>query len=123
MEIAKELAQILYYLGAGVAAVGAFLVYRHNSRLERPRWATMLFDKFYETEKYKEIRSTLDTYADTEAVEELVLREEDKFTDYLNFFEYVAFLKACKQLRRREVEALLGYFLECIARHERPVAS
>jgi len=61
----------------------------------------------------------LDCPADSEQINEIVIREDAKFTDYLNFFEYVAFLKDSRQLRDSEVEALFGYYLDCLNRHER----
>ena len=115
----KQVAEILYYVLAGLAALGAFLVYRRNSRLERARWATVLYEKFYESDRYKSVRALVDSPPDSDQVTQLVISEEDKFTDYLNFFEYVAFLKESKQLRGTEVTALFGYFLDCFNRHER----
>jgi len=37
----------------------------------------------------------------------LIRDESAKFTDYLNFFEFVAFLRKKKQLKFDEVNALL----------------
>ncbi len=50
---------------------------------------------------------------------EIVIREEADFTDYLNFFEFIAFLKTSKQLKSSEIEALFGYYLDCLNRHDR----
>jgi hypothetical protein len=115
----KVIVEITYHVSTIIAALGALWIYRRNSRLERARWATTLFEKFYETERYKEVRKSLDTDADSAQVSELVIKEDDKFTDYLNFFEFVAFLEESKQLRKQEVEALFGYFLDCLQRHSR----
>jgi hypothetical protein len=36
--------------------------------------------------------------------------EPEEFTDFLNFFELVAYLKKRGNLSRRDIEALLGYY-------------
>ncbi len=45
-ELAKTITQTLYYLVAALAAIGALLVYRNNSRRERARWAESLYTRF-----------------------------------------------------------------------------
>lgn len=57
--------------------------------------------------------------ANSDNANRLVIEEKAAFTDYLNFFEYVAFLKKSKQLRNRDVEALFDYYLKCLKRHDR----
>ena len=42
-----------------------------------------------------------------------------KFTDYLNFFEFIVFLKTSKQLKNSEIEVLFGYYFDCLNRHQR----
>jgi hypothetical protein len=54
-----------------------------------------------------------------DSVNEIVIREEPAFTDYLNFFEFIAFLKASRQLKDPEIEALFGCYLNCLKRHDR----
>jgi hypothetical protein len=88
--------QTVYYLAGSIAAVGtlvaaviAVCVYRKNSRLEQSRWASSFYEKFYESEKYKTIRESLDG-GDANEIGALVEKEEAEFTDYLNFFEHVA---------------------------------
>lgn len=52
----KVNAEPIYYLVAALAAMGAFWVYRGNSRLERSRWAASLYEKFYERDHLKRMR-------------------------------------------------------------------
>jgi hypothetical protein len=118
----KTVVEMAYQIVAILAALAALYLYRRNSRLERSRWATTLFEKFYENGRYKEVRSLLDNPAESSQIADIVLKDDAKFTDYLNFFEYVAFLKESKQLREQEVEVLFGYFLDCLQRHERVLA-
>lgn len=102
-------------LAAGLAAI----VYKRNSTFERAKWALSLYEKFYEETTLKYVRQKLDFPNDSDSVNEIVIREEADFTDYLNFFEFIAFLKTSKQLKSSEIEALFGYYLDCLNRHDR----
>lgn len=122
----KDRVEIVYMMAATISAVGTALaagfaafVYRRNSALERAKWASSLYEKFYEATTLKQMRDRLDYLNDTDSVNEIVIREEPAFTDYLNFFEFIAFLKTSKQLKDSEVEVLFGYYLDCLNRHDR----
>ena len=122
----KNRVEILYMMAATISAVGTALaalfaafVYRRNSALERAKWASSLYDKFYEATTLKKMRDRLDCVNDMDSVNEIVIREESTFTDYLNFFEFIAFLKTSKQLKNSEIDALFGYYLDCLKRHDR----
>ena len=121
----KELFETIYFiagtigaLGTLVAALFALGVYQSNSRLERARWASSLYEKFFEKTDLKFMRDALDCAVDSDEVNQTVMREDPRFTDYLNFFEYIAFLKDSKQLQVSEVEGLFGYYLDCLRRHQ-----
>lgn len=122
----KARVEIVYLMAATVSAVGTALaagfaacVYRRNSALERAKWASTLYEKFYEATTLKQMRDRLDCLNDVDSVNEIVIREEPAFTDYLNFFEFIAFLKKSKQLKDSEIEVLFGYYLDCLNRHDR----
>jgi hypothetical protein len=122
----KDRVEIVYMMMATVSAVGTALaagfaafVYRRNSALERAKWASGLYEKFYEATTLKQMRDRLDRLNDWDSVSEIVVREEPAFTDYLNFFEFIAFLRASRQLKDSEIEALFGYYLDCLNRHDR----
>lgn len=112
----KDAFEAAYYVLAIVAAIWAFKIYRSNSRLERARWLSTLYDKFYENDRLKEMRNLLDCPDDESQVEiGIILKQEDpRFTDYLNFFEYVTILYNSKQLSYQEVEDLFSYYLDCL---------
>ncbi len=119
------LSQIIQNFAVAVASIGALITaifaatdYRRNSKLERARWAAGLYEKFYEQTGLKKVRDSLDCQANAEQINELVLKGEADFTDYLNFFEFVAFLEYRRQLKRGEVEDLFGYYLGCLKRHD-----
>ena len=118
----KERVEIGYMIAGAISAVGTVLaagfaafVYQRNSTFERAKWASTLYEKFYEVTNLKK----LDCRNDLDSVNEIVIREEADFTDYLNFFEFIAFLKTSKQLKSSEIEALFGYYLDCLNRHDR----
>jgi uncharacterized protein YdiU (UPF0061 family) len=113
----SALATALVAVIASVSAIFAVLTYRQNANLERAKWALNLYEKFFEQESLKKIRDTLDCNAERDEVNQLVFEQKSDFTDYLNFFEFVAFLESNKQLKRKEVEALFDYYLKCLKRH------
>jgi hypothetical protein len=111
----KDAAQPLYYSVAIAAALVALWTYRENSRRERAKWMIQLYEKFYEEERYKPIREMLDCELDSSQlprVKELVDEEDASFTDYLNFFEFVAFLAETKQIEKSDVLQLFQYYLK-----------
>jgi hypothetical protein len=122
----KDRLEIIYIIMAtassvvtALAAGFAAFVYKRNSALERAKWASSLYEKFYEATTLKQMRESLDRPSGADSVNEIVIREEPAFTDYLNFFEFIAFLRTSKQLKDSEIEALFGYYLDCLNRHER----
>jgi acyl carrier protein len=94
-----------------------------NQRIRRAEWLRSLFEKFYESQNYKEVRRWLD-------FEDLLQKElgndithirndeehlkEEKLADYLNFFEFIAALEKLKQLSLTEIKLLFAYYLEKI---------
>jgi hypothetical protein len=84
-------------------------VYYSNSRLQRAKWLAELYQKFYERADLKDIRTVLDCeMSDLSAVSTLVREEASEFTDYLNFFEFVAVLGELGQLPNQEIEYMFG---------------
>lgn len=121
LSVVRDIFQIGYWMGGMVAALGALLVYRNNSKRERARWADSLYERFYERPALKTIRDQLDCAAGDVGVASLVSEESSALTDYLNFFEFVAYLGSTKQLSKSDVEALFGYYLNCLRRHKEVV--
>jgi hypothetical protein len=117
-----KVVQIVSYLGTTAAAVFAFFVYKSNARRERARWVESLYSRFFEEGELKRVRDILDCAADDADVEALVNKEGSDWTDYLNFFELVAYLQESKQLERQDVSALFDYYLGCLRRHRSTVS-
>ena len=101
---------------AAAAAVWGIYVYFSNSRLRRAEWLASLYEKFYERAELKEIREKLDCEQDSADIETLVSEEPGEFTDYLNFFEFVAVLQKSGQLTTEQIEDLFRYYLNCLER-------
>ncbi len=121
LDYAKAIVELVTAVGGMVAAFWALWVYHSNSRRERARWAEDLYTRFYEKHELKGVREKLDCEpgdaAGDAAIAHLVAEEPAALTDYLNFFEFVAYLQASKQLSEADVQALFSYYLECLRKH------
>ena len=98
--------------------------YRDRTNAERLRWLSQLQAEFFEGRTFSFIRRKVD-YDELDDVMNLLHRDDDpnakfeseekelfdKFTDYLNFFEFIAYLYYEKQMLRKDVEALFDYYL------------
>jgi len=94
MQLWKDIAQAFYYTVAPIAILFVAIGYWRGKRLEAAKWAFQLYEKFYEEDTFKKIRSILDSdESEQSAIDELVRNESSKFTDYLNFFDFIAYLK------------------------------
>lgn len=113
----KDIAETASALLAIGAALVAAKTYASNAQRERAKWAVQLYEKFYESDRYKLMREELDCEPDEDAVVQHVREESAIFTDYLNFFELVAFLANSKQLSERDVLQLFQYYLHCLEKH------
>lgn len=88
------------------------------------RWLQQLYDSFYNSDRYKAVRQMID-FDELEQTMELLRRSDsdphhitlperaqvDQFTDYLNFFEWLAFLEEEKQLTFAQLDTMFGYYL------------
>jgi len=108
-------AKLVAGLGAVLAVTVAVINYRAQTRLKQAEWLKSLFEKFFENSTYKEVRVWLD-YGHLHArlsVEDAGAREinEEKFTDFLNFFEFIGVLYWRKHLTLEQVYNVFGYYL------------
>lgn len=105
-------------IGALIAVVVATINYRAQTRLKQAEWLKSLFEKFFETPGYKEVRVWID-YDQLGARlsvpdEEKRIVNEEKFTDFLNFFEFIGVLYSRKQLTFEQVFDVFDYYLKRI---------
>jgi hypothetical protein len=121
------LGQLLSGLGTIVLsglALWARKSYRRQVNLEQMRWLQQLYDSFYNSDRYKGVRQVID-FDELGQTMELLRRGEadphqlslperaqiDQFTDYLNFFEWLAYLEKEKQLTFLQLDTMFGYYL------------
>lgn len=104
--------------GALVAVIVAVVNYRYQTRLKQADWLKSLFEKFFENTTYKEVRVWLDygTLHEQLTVGDAMLRQvhEEKFTDFLNFFEFIGVLYARGHLSLAQVCDVFDYYLKRI---------
>lgn len=109
--------EILTGIAALIAAIGGLSQYRENSKLQRLKWLDTLYTRFYYEPTHKKIRHILDEEDETEEIRNTVADQGDDFTDYLNFFEFLAYLYRAKQLTIEEIRVLFDYYLDLLKRH------
>ncbi len=116
----KDRIDLLLKLAGGLWALILFTLKvkadRDKVRADHATWITRLYEKFYERSELKKIREEIDC-GSREAIAAVVQKCDPEFTDYLNFFEYVAYLNKNGQLTDSEVEDLFGYYLNCLAQN------
>ncbi len=114
----RDCLQAVVYATAILAAIGSLWQYRRNSRRERTRWLFDLYQRFWEQKTLRGMRIRVDV-GDTGFVkEDKDLDLLGELDDYLNFFEFIAFLWKRRELKLEEVRALFEYPLQTIARDE-----
>ncbi|MDO6434688.1 hypothetical protein Q4E93_29020 [Flavitalea sp. BT771] len=108
-------AKVIGALGTGAGVLIAAISYRNQTRIKRAEWIKSLFEKFFEDPTYKDVRGWLDY---NELAEKLSAPEkrsnEEKFTDFLNFFEFIGVLYSNKQLTYKQVCDVFNYYLRKI---------
>lgn len=118
----KDWIDVISKTMAAVGIVIAALNYRKQTKTKRAEWLKELFEKFYEQKEFKEVRKWLEN-GDIEKkinLDETVSEDEEKFSDYLNFFEFIATLESEGQLKQKDVSNLFDYYLKKLS--ESPVS-
>ncbi len=103
----------LALIGVYVAAIN----YRSQRIIKKGEWLKSLFEKFYESPTYKEVRRWLDNKeleTKINSDDNSVTDNDEKFTDFLNFFEFIANLEQDHQITRSDVVNLFDYYLRQI---------
>lgn len=108
-------AKIVGALATGLGVLVAAINYLNQTRLKRAEWVKSLFEKFFESSVYKEVRGWLDYDELPDKLSGPNQREnEEKFTDFLNFFEFIAVLYSRRQIKLEEVYEIFDYYLKKI---------
>lgn len=108
-----------------VAGLAAIFTYRRDVRHKRTDWLYQLFDKFYEKETYREIRLILDHKMEPQYSE--LIRQtiepgpknlDEKFSDYLNFFEFLVNLERTGRMSRVDLDNMFNYYLTSLGKQD-----
>jgi len=123
--MSDDLRNTIDILAKVIASIGVLIVvlnYRNQVRIKRAEWLKSLFEKFFENQLYKEARGWLDY---DELGEKLSINNdlekrnnEEKFTDFLNFFEFIGVLHFRGELTMKEVNEVFDYYLKKIKNEE-----
>lgn len=103
-----------------IALIGVYIAiinYRSQRIIKRGEWLKSLFEKFYENETYKLVRRWLDNNELKTRInsnDNTISDDEEKFTDFLNFFEFIANLEHEGQISTSDVSNLFDYYLKKI---------
>ena len=106
------------------AWIGAWTFHR-NVKIKRAEWLHLLYQKFYENERLKAVRSDLIYFPEKFEVmnlpNEVIAKYPEKLQfaeatdDFLNFFEFIGSLHKVGQVKTEEVVMLFKYYLDKIA--------
>lgn len=110
----KDWIDIISKTVAAIGIVIAALNYRKQTQTKRAEWLKDLFEKFYEGTEYKEVRKWFESGDIEKKIKPHpdVTQDDEKLTDYLNFFEFIATLESEGQLKQKDVSNLFDYYLK-----------
>jgi len=103
-------------LFAAASVTYAIRTHRFDANTNRSEFLLQLHRVFFFDETYRPIRRLLDDSGDhtREQLQTAIREESQELTDFLNFFELVAYFEANDTLRSNDVQALLGYYLDLL---------
>jgi hypothetical protein len=109
----KDYTQVGAYLAGMVAAIFSVWQYRRNSKRERTRWIYDLYRRFWDQEPLRKMRERID-WEKAEFLENGDREILSDFDDYLNFFEFIAYLWKSHELQLAEIKVMFDYSLQQI---------
>ncbi len=113
-------AQVFAFTAAGGSLIFSAFTYYKNNKVKRGEWLKTLFEKFFEADKFSEVRrqieyETLEVYLEVDIKGMCANKEnEEKLVNYLNFFELIAVLQLRGHINKEEVNDLFAYFIKSI---------
>lgn len=118
-DILPYLQALSFVAAAGSLAVAAYTYYQNN-KVKRGEWLKALFEKFYEENKFSEVRmhieyDTLEEYLEPDEKKEPKNKiNEELMVNYLNFFEFISILNIRKYISDEEVKLMFRYYIKKI---------
>lgn len=135
--ILQGIGQIALAIIGALTAWFAVREYREKGQIAKAKWQSDLFKQFFADATYKDIRQKID-FDDLNEIKILIARELewhrsgeaitfsrverdtlDKFTDFLNFFEFVGLLRKSGQLTDEDIGSLFDYYIARIVEIDR----
>src|SRR5947209_11619415 len=123
-QVIREWVPAIGTFGGLLTAGLAYRNYRRQTQLEKLKWLQQLYESFYYDERYKRVRQLLDFDDLSDLLTFLAQGEDesrnltadqrdavDRFTDYLNFFEWIAILENRGQLTFEDLDDLFNYYI------------
>jgi len=102
-----------YVVGIGAAAL-SYRQYRKNSARQRTLWIYDLYRRLWDQPSLRSMRLRIDN-GDLPSLDALDATQLADFDDYLNFFEFIGYLRQSKELRQGEIETMFDYSMKQIA--------
>lgn len=109
--------QITAYVAATFGIIITVYTYYNNNKVKRGEWLKELFEKFYENNSFSEVRENIE-YDSLKSFLEIDdkgmatnKKNEEKFVNYLNFFEFIAILQFRNHIKDDEVKDMFEYFI------------
>ncbi len=125
----QGIGQVALAIIGGLTAWAAVREYREKGQVAKAKWQSDLFRQFFADTTYKDIRQKID-FDDLGLIKILIAKELewhrsgtrsvfsrserdtlDKFTDFLNFFEFVGLLRKSEQLAEEDIGSLFDYYI------------
>jgi len=114
--------QVAGLVVVAVSAGVALLNYRRDIFNRRTDWLYLVFEKFYESDRYKHMRRILDSPGSLAALSLQAIVEarqdhddHEHFIDYLNFFEFLCALVDRGRMDRHDLLSLFDYYIGNLA--------
>jgi|SRR5687768_7371767 len=116
-----DVATVVTGIVALVGSIAAIVTYHRSVQTKRAEWLASLHEKFFELDRYAQVRRVLD-YQEEPTYSELASAVAsgkhhplaDEFFRYLNFFEFLASLQDLGEIKSKEIIALFEYDLRLI---------
>lgn len=114
--------------GSIVSGLGV-LQYSASIRFQRAEWLRKLYREFYAEPQLKAVRALLDSDKGKKQISDILEKSEkslseeeskvcESFNDYLNFFEFMLYLKKIKAITDADISDVFQYYIDLLAASE-----
>lgn len=118
IDIVVKISQLVVYFATSVGIGISVFTFLKNNKVKRGEWLKSLYEKFFEADSFKKIRREIE-YSRLEIFLALDNKgmatneeNEEKFVDFLNFFEFISSLQMNDHIKANEVKDLFGYYFQ-----------